>query len=130
MNDTSSVAKQVASLPSIPLPDLWALWDRFFKSRPEKTNRVYLESRISYKLQEEAFGGLDPDTRRRLANIGAVAVMPLKRKMRRTAPTLGEQAKKIPTDKSRDFMNGGNLKYERAAAEVGIFSKNMSNAHL
>ena len=70
MNDTSSVAKQVASLPSIPLPDLWALWDRFFKSRPEKTNRVYLESRIAYKLQEEAFGGLDPDTRRRLANIG------------------------------------------------------------
>ena len=25
---------------------------------------------IAYKLQEEAFGGLDPDTRRRLANIG------------------------------------------------------------
>jgi hypothetical protein len=34
---------------------------------------------------------------------GAVAVLPLKRKMRRTAPTLGERAKKIPTDKSRDF---------------------------
>jgi len=71
MNDTSSVAKQVASLSSIPLPDLWALRDRYFNARPEKTNRVYLESRIAYKLQEEALGGLDPDTRRRLANIGA-----------------------------------------------------------
>ncbi|WP_278583224.1 DUF2924 domain-containing protein [Eikenella corrodens] len=52
------------------------LWARcrsnigFFQRRPDKTNRVYLESRIAYKLQEEAFGGLDPDTRRRLANIG------------------------------------------------------------
>jgi hypothetical protein len=36
-------------------------------------------------------------------NSGAVAVLPLKRKMHRTAPTLGERAKKIPTDKSRDF---------------------------
>jgi hypothetical protein len=72
VNDSQpSVAKQVASLPSIPLPDLWALWDRYFNSRPEKTNRVYLESRIAYKLQEEALGGLDPDTRRRLTNIGA-----------------------------------------------------------
>jgi hypothetical protein len=31
------------------------------------------------------------------------AHLPLKRKTRGTAPTLGEQAKKIPTDKSRDF---------------------------
>jgi hypothetical protein len=42
----------------------------------------------------------------------------------------GGTGKKIPTDKSRDFMNGGNLKYERAAAKVGIFFKIMSNAHL
>jgi len=71
MNDRqSSVAAQVTALPSLPMPELWALWDRFFSRRPDKTNRVYLESRIAYKLQEEAFGGLDPDTRRRLANIG------------------------------------------------------------
>jgi hypothetical protein len=71
MNDNqSSVAAQVAALPSLPMPQLWALWDRFFPRRPDKTNRVYLESRVAYKLQEEAFGGLDPDTRRRLANIG------------------------------------------------------------
>ncbi len=71
MNDKqASVAAQVAALPSLTMPEVWALWDRFFQRRPDKTNRVYLESRIAYKLQEEAFGGLDPDTRRRLANIG------------------------------------------------------------
>lgn len=71
MNDRqSSVAAQVAALPSLPMLELWALWDRFFARRPDKTNRVFLESRVAYKLQEEALGGLDPDTRRRLANIG------------------------------------------------------------
>jgi hypothetical protein len=71
MNDKqSSVAAQVAALPSLLMSEIWSQWDRFFPRRPAKTNRIYLESRIAYKLQEEAFGGLAPDTRRRLANIG------------------------------------------------------------
>lgn len=71
MNDVKdSVAAQVAALPTLPIKELWALWDRFFQRRPEGPNRNYLESRVAYKLQEEAFGGLSPDTRRRLINIG------------------------------------------------------------
>jgi hypothetical protein len=71
MNEAkTSVAAQVAALPSLPIKDLWVLWDRYFPRRPENPNRSYLESRIAYKLQEEAFGGLSPDTRRRLINIG------------------------------------------------------------
>ena len=71
MNETkTSVAAQVAALPSLPIKELWMLWDRFFPKRPERPNRDYLESRVAYKLQEQAFGGLSPDTRRRLANIG------------------------------------------------------------
>lgn len=71
MNEAKlSVAAQVAALPSLPIKELWMLWDRFFPKRPERPNRDYLESRVAYKLQEQAFGGLSPDTRRRLANIG------------------------------------------------------------
>jgi hypothetical protein len=71
MNEAkTSVAAQVAALPSLPIKKLWVLWDRYFPRRPENPNRHYLESRIAYKLQEEAFGGLSPDTRRRLINIG------------------------------------------------------------
>lgn len=66
----TSVAAQVATLPSLPIKELWALWDRYFPRRPGKPNRDYLESRIAYKIQEAAFGGLSPDTRRQLANIG------------------------------------------------------------
>lgn len=66
----ASVAALVAGLPAMPMPELWALWDRFFSRRPDKVNRAYVESRVAYKLQEEAFGGLDPEIRRRLINIG------------------------------------------------------------
>ena len=71
MNDLkTSVAAQVAGLPTLPMKDLWVLWDRFFPRRPDKTNRRYLEARVAYKLQEEAFGGLAPETRQRLIAIG------------------------------------------------------------
>ena len=74
MNKTQtqpSVAAQVAGLPQLPMQELWALWDRFYPHRPHsKTNRDYLESRIAYKLQEEAYGGLSQETRQRLIAIG------------------------------------------------------------
>ena len=65
-----SVAAQVAALSSLPIKELWVLWDRYFPRRPEHPNRHYLESRIAYKIQEEAYGGLSPETRQRLINIG------------------------------------------------------------
>ncbi|RYU61324.1 DUF2924 domain-containing protein [Methylolobus aquaticus] len=65
-----TVAAQVAGLPSLPMKELWALWDRYFPRRPNKTNRAYLEARIAYKLQEEAYGGLSAATKERLIAIG------------------------------------------------------------
>jgi hypothetical protein len=65
-----SVAAQVANLPALPMADLWGLWDRFFRRRPGKVNRTYLEARIAYKLQEAVYGGLSDKTRQRLIQIG------------------------------------------------------------
>ncbi len=36
--------------------DLWALWDKYFPRRPPHNNRAYVEGRVAYKIQEEAFG--------------------------------------------------------------------------
>lgn len=36
-----------------------------------RANRTHVESRLAYKLQEEAFGGLAPETKQRLEAIGA-----------------------------------------------------------
>lgn len=86
MNDTpSSVAARVAALPTLPMPDLWVLWDQFFTRRPDKTNRSYIEARVAYKIQEAAFGGLSAETRRRLVNIG---MRHSKIKGRQIAPTI------------------------------------------
>lgn len=70
-NLQASVAAQVAALPNLPMQELWVLWDRYFSRRPERPNRDFLASRIAYKLQEQAFGGLAAETRRRLEAIGA-----------------------------------------------------------
>ena len=71
MNETkSSIAAQVAALSSLSQKALWQLWDQYFSSRPSHPNREYLVSRITYKIQEAAYGGLSEDTRQRLINIG------------------------------------------------------------
>lgn len=67
----ASVAAQIAELGHMPMAKLWVIWDRYFERRPEHPNRTHVESRIAYKLQEEAFGGLAPATRQRLEAIGA-----------------------------------------------------------
>jgi hypothetical protein len=66
-----SVAARIADLSRMPIAELWTVWDRYFTSRPINPNRAFVESRIAYKLQEEAFGGLAPETRQRLEAIGA-----------------------------------------------------------
>jgi hypothetical protein len=70
-NLQASVAAQVAALPKLPMKELWVLWDRYYSRRPERPNRDFVVSRIAYKLQEQAFGGLSADTRQRLEAIGA-----------------------------------------------------------
>ena len=75
MNDTltkqQTVARQIADLSQMAMAELWPLWDRYFPRRPDYPNRTHVESRIAYKLQEEAFGGLAPETKQRLEAIGA-----------------------------------------------------------
>ncbi len=67
----ATVARQIADLAYLPMPELWALWDRYFPRRPDFPNRKHVESRLAYKLQEEVFGGLAPVTKQRLEAIGA-----------------------------------------------------------
>ena len=72
----ASIAAQIARLPELSMEDLWALWDECFERRPNHHQRTYLESRLAYRLQERAFGGLRPTVRRRLEQIGETGVVP------------------------------------------------------
>ncbi|HRI91403.1 MAG TPA: DUF2924 domain-containing protein [Accumulibacter sp.] len=65
-----SVAAQLAALPQMPLDHLWMLWDQHFPRRPMRVNRRYLESRLAYRLQEAAYGGLPKAIKAQLADCG------------------------------------------------------------
>ena len=58
--DAATVAARVAQLPHLSMEQLWSLWDDHFDERPGHHQRVWLESRLAYRMQERAFGGLDP----------------------------------------------------------------------
>ena len=45
-------------------------WRELFDSEPPPFNRRYLESRLAYRIQELAYGGLKPETIRRLERLG------------------------------------------------------------
>ncbi len=66
-----SVAVRISELSFVPMAELWTLWDKYFTRRPDYPNRTHVESRIAYKLQEDAFGGLSAETKQRLEAIGA-----------------------------------------------------------
>ena len=67
---TQTVASRVAALPRLPMKRLWELWDTYFPRRPSHHNRDYVQARVAYKIQEEAFGGLQPEVRKQLVQIG------------------------------------------------------------
>ena len=63
---TDTVLARLAALKTTPIPDLKAQWRRLFETEPPPYNRRFLESRLAYRIQELAHGGLKPDTVARL----------------------------------------------------------------
>jgi hypothetical protein len=68
MNDP--VLARLAALKTTPTPKLKEQWRQLFEGEPPAFNRRYLESRLAYRIQELAYGGLKPDTVRRLEKLG------------------------------------------------------------
>ena len=68
--ERGSVLARVMVLRSTPTSELKAQWREFIGSEPPPFNRKYLESRLACRIQELAFGGLKPETRKRLQALG------------------------------------------------------------
>ena len=71
INQPATITAQLAALPSLPMPELWALWDQDYPRRPSHRNRNYVESRLAYRIQELAYGALPAGIRRHLVDAGA-----------------------------------------------------------
>ncbi len=64
------VLAQLAALKGLPAPALRAKWRALFDAEPPPYNRRFLESRLAYRIQELAYGGLKPETLERLKSLG------------------------------------------------------------
>jgi hypothetical protein len=67
---TDPVLARLAELKTMAIPDLKAKWRQLFGSEAQTPNRRHLESRLAYRIQELAYGGLKPQTVERLRKLG------------------------------------------------------------
>ncbi len=67
---TESVMARLAALKTTPTTELRRQWKDLFDREPPLYNRRFLESRLAYRIQELAFGGLRPETVKRLEVLG------------------------------------------------------------
>ena len=68
MND--SLVARVAALKTSPTPALKQMWREMFLTEPPPFNRRFLETRLAYRIQELALGGLRRETVKRLEKLG------------------------------------------------------------
>lgn len=64
------VLARLAAIKAATIGELKKQWRELFGSEPPPFNRRYLESRLAYRVQELAYGGLKPDTVKRLEDLG------------------------------------------------------------
>ena len=67
---TDHIPARLAALKTTPTPELKNQWRDLFDSEPPPFNRRYLESRLAYRIQELTYGGLKPETVKRLEELG------------------------------------------------------------
>lgn len=67
---TDTILARIAALKTMPTPDLKKQWRELFDGDPPPYNRRFLESRLAYRIQELAYGGLKPSTIERLEALG------------------------------------------------------------
>ncbi len=61
---------RLAALKAMPTPELKRQWRELFEVEPPPYNRRFLESRLAYRIQELAYGGLKRETVERLEALG------------------------------------------------------------
>ena len=67
---TDTVLARIAALKAQPITNLKQQWRDLFETEPPPYNRRFLEHRLAYRIQELAYGGLKPETLKRLKALG------------------------------------------------------------
>ena len=67
--EQDTVLARVAALKAVSTPKLKEQWRALFDTPAPLYNRRFLESRLAYRIQELAYGGLKPETIKRLREL-------------------------------------------------------------
>jgi hypothetical protein len=67
---TKEILAQLAALQTMTTPELIKKWRELNDSDPPPYNKIFLVSRLSYRVQELAYGGLKPETVKQLEALG------------------------------------------------------------
>ena len=67
---TDTVLARLAAIKTMDIVALKGMWRDLYVSEPPPYNRKFLESRLAYRVQELAYGGLKPETLKRLRELG------------------------------------------------------------
>lgn len=70
MTRTDPIPGRIAALKTASTPELKKQWRALFNTEPPAFNRRFLETRLAYRIQELTYGGLKPDTVKRLEALG------------------------------------------------------------
>ena len=70
MTKPDPIPARLAALKGMTTLDLKAQWRELFGAEPPLYNRKFLQSRLAYRIQELAYGGLKPETVKRLEALG------------------------------------------------------------
>ena len=66
----ADVLRRLSALQGTPIAHLKQQWRELFGKEPPPWNRAYIQSRLAYRIQELAYGGLKPETVDRLVALG------------------------------------------------------------
>ena len=66
----AQVLPRLATLQTAPIAQLKQQWRELFGKEPPPFSRSYITSRLAYRIQELAYGGLKPETLARLEALG------------------------------------------------------------
>jgi hypothetical protein len=68
---SDGVLARLAEIRTMDIVALKGLWRELFQAEAPPYNRKFLESRLAYRVQELAYGGLKPETLKRFAVLAA-----------------------------------------------------------
>jgi hypothetical protein len=66
---TDTVLRRIAALKTMPILDLKQQWRDLFEREAPPYNRAFLQHRLAYRIQELEYGGLKPETLKRMRRI-------------------------------------------------------------